>query len=67
MDDRRLEAAFKMFDSNGDGVVTSQEIKNVIKRSSSALLDADFDKVCENIDKQYKTGIKSSEFKTIID
>lgn len=67
MDEKRLEAAFKMFDANGDGVVTSQEIKNVIKRSSSALLDSDFDKVCENIDKQYKDGIKSSEFKNIID
>jgi len=67
MDEKRLEAAFKMFDANGDGIVTSSEIKTVIRRSSCALLDADFDKVCDNIDKQYKDGIKADQFKNIID
>ena len=67
MQQQRLEAAFKFFDKDGNGVITSAEIKKVLKQSDNAFFDSDFEPVVAKIESDFKGGLKFDDFRQLIE
>ena len=63
-DDRNLEleSTFKIFDENGDPVITASELKNVMKRLGQSLSDDEVDLMILEADSDGDKKVTSKEF-----
>jgi len=57
-----LEEAFKLFDADGDGVITSEELKNLIGKVGGSMSEGEAQALIHKADKDGNKGIDMSEF-----
>ena len=62
----RLEAAFKMFDKNGDNEVTVEEIKSMFANIKS-VDEKMIMRAMNEVDRKGKTSLKFNEFKIMLE
>merc|ERR1739838_195888 len=60
--DAELRGAFKLFDIDGDGVITIDELKSLISKVGGDMSEADAAALIHGKDKDGNTGIDFSEF-----
>jgi len=57
-----LQEAFKLFDSDGDGVITHEEVKALITKIGGNMSDAEAKALVSKADKDSNKGIDFTEF-----
>jgi len=61
----RLEVAFRMFDKDGNGEISIQELKSMLSMAKS-IDDATIMRAMREIDGKMKTALKLTEFKQLM-
>jgi len=61
-DTRELEEAFKLFDSDGDGIITGDEIRALIEKIGGTMSEGEATALIHQADKDGNKGIDISEF-----
>ena len=63
--DKKLDAAFRLFDKNGDGFISPQEIKNVLGKKNKKD-DSYWNTIVKEVDQNGDGEISLAEFKTLM-
>nr|AHA51421.1 calmodulin [Lampea lactea] len=64
--DREIEESFKLFDRNGDGAITTDELATVMKTLGQTASDAELKELIKDIDKDGNGSIDLYEFKRMM-
>lgn len=64
-DQKELEEAFKLFDADGDGLITSVELRSLIEKVGGIMSEGEATALIHQADKDGNKGIDMSEFKTL--
>jgi len=59
---KELEEAFKLFDADGDGMITSVELKGLIEKVGGSMTEGEAAALIHKADKDGNKGIDMSEF-----
>ena len=64
--ENKLEAAFKLFDKNGDGCISSLELREILGRSSNKNDDSYWKEIVKEVDENGDGEISFDEFKHLM-
>jgi calmodulin len=64
--DITLQAAFQVFDTDGDGTISKEEIRKVMREMGENLLEEDMDDVLSGIDRNGDDLIRYDEFARVV-
>ena len=64
--EKTLRQAFSVFDTNGDGTISTAEIRNVIMEMGEPVEEADIERVLGSIDTDGDGSINYSEFSRVV-
>lgn len=59
---KNLTLTFKTLDTNGDGVLSKEEIRKGYKKTTMGITSAELDALLETVDSNHNSGINYSEF-----
>lgn len=65
--DKKLESAFKLFDKDGDGLISLLEIKDILGRDSPNIGDDIWNKIIKEVDLNGDGEISLDEFKKMME
>ena len=57
-----LRTSFEMFDSNGDGTISAEELHQIIEKCDVNLTNAQFEELVDNLDKDDDDKIQFEGF-----
>jgi len=64
--DKSLASAFSVFDTNGDGTISAEEIRNVMREVGEDASDAEIQKVLGEIDEDGNGTVDYKEFSRVV-
>lgn len=67
LDSEELAQIFNMFDLDGNGLISPEELKEVMHKLGESLTDAEIVTMIKKADKDFDGQINFEEFKTILD
>jgi len=59
---KEIQEAFKLFDQDGDGLITIDELRNLIKKVGGSMTEAEAKALIKEADKDGNEGVDYSEF-----